>query len=388
MYIRCADCQATTWIQDLQASTAPVGCQSCGRRYDLSRIGELGSTGRDQYRAALVLAERESIDLPSAYSVLLGIMTMPQARAVRQRSPAAVVAAVAAADGGGAATAVARSPLGSGAGGTDIDRPSPARRPREGLFATTGELAYDPGFRDAVREGLLTATQAMERGDREALAERLARLHGLSLKRAYLVADNRLSIGQARRDERSERLRAHGERPARGGRLAAALAVAVFGLAATGLFAWNRWIALTATPVPPAPVAGGTSTKTGDAPTGSSRADAVAANVRDGSDVLTDEQGRVVSVSGPNPSSVLIAYCNRQDAGGKLEPLELTSTVPVYAGARLGLFRDLDHFEGPLAIRIRRDRATGRWVAGDGRSPLAAVPAPTLPEEAQRFPIR
>lgn len=101
----------------------------------------------------MAFAQENSIDLASAYSVLLGLL--PRERALS----------------------------------TVTDEPS--RR--------------DPGFDSAVAEGFLTSRMALERGDRVFYASRVALQHGLSMNLAFLVADNRISIGQARRRAREER---------------------------------------------------------------------------------------------------------------------------------------------------------------------------------------
>src|SRR5206468_6034180 len=58
-------------------------------------------------------------------------------------------------------------------------------------------FSYDAGFAAAVRDGCLTAKQAIERGDRRALATRLSTRHSLSMDLAYMAADNRITVRQA-----------------------------------------------------------------------------------------------------------------------------------------------------------------------------------------------
>lgn len=62
-------------------------------------------------------------------------------------------------------------------------------------------------------------------------------------------------------------------------------------------------------------------------------------------------------------------------------------TAPA-AASRWGMFRSLGALDTPVrAILIRRDARTGRWSAGDGRSPITTVPAPDLPPGTRTVPI-
>ncbi|HKQ61613.1 MAG TPA: hypothetical protein VJS92_09980, partial [Candidatus Polarisedimenticolaceae bacterium] len=87
MYIRCVQCHVPTWIPS-ELGPEPLGavCRACGRRYQLRATPELGSSSRDQYQNAQRFSEANGVDLPSAYSVLLGLMTLEQAR-VRREQP-------------------------------------------------------------------------------------------------------------------------------------------------------------------------------------------------------------------------------------------------------------------------------------------------------------
>ena len=51
------------------------------------------------------------------------------------------------------------------------------------------------------------------------------------------------------------------------------------------------------------------------------------------------------------------------------------------------MFRSLGALDTPMrAILIRKDARTGRWSAGDGRSPITTVPAPELPPGTRTVP--
>jgi hypothetical protein len=76
----------------------------------------------------------------------------------------------------------------------------PARSSREARIDPTEErrLPYDRKFYPAVVDGVLTAQQAIARGNRQAMAERVVREHGLPLELALWVTDNRITIADAR----------------------------------------------------------------------------------------------------------------------------------------------------------------------------------------------
>jgi hypothetical protein len=63
---------------------------------------------------------------------------------------------------------------------------------------------------------------------------------------------------------------------------------------------------------------------------------------------------------------VLYGFCSVR-AGSLCEPVELAWTEPRHPEVRIGVFRA---FYDLRAIRIRRDRVSGQWVAGTGFSPV------------------
>ena len=97
--------------------------------------------------------------------------------------------------------------------------------------------------------------------------------------------------------------------------------------------------------------------------------------------------GNVIHVVGPDPSSVLVAFCESSPSLLGLSPVEITSTVPTFRSARLGLFRDASSLESLFAIRMRLDGRSGRWTTGNGDRPVAVVKAPELPDDALRIPV-
>jgi len=82
--------------------------------------------------------------------------------------------------------------------------------------------------------------------------------------------------------------------------------------------------------------------------------------------VRRDERGQPVEIRASDPRSVLYGFCSVR-AGSLCEPVELAWTEPRHPEIRIGVFRA---FYDLRAIRIRRDRVTGQWVAGNGLSPV------------------
>ena len=84
-------------------------------------------------------------------------------------------------------------------------------------------------------------------------------------------------------------------------------------------------------------------------------------------EIVTDESGQVVQITGPNSLEVLRGYCT---TSRWLEMFELRRWAP---GFHVGVFRDLNELDSLQSIRIRKDADSGRWFAGDGQQPLAST---------------
>ena len=386
MYIRCADCMASSWIPSLSPgeAAARASCQSCGRSYELHPVAELGQTAREHYRTATQFAAENAVDLPGAYSVLLGIMHLDQARLAAELPPDD------------------EQPLAE---------PAPPPRqppPREASAPPRERLPFDAGFTQAVSEGCLTVQQAIERGDRKAWARRISARHGLPMEQALRIADNRENLHSAILAKPPTRpLRS--APPARGlpRRVKAAshsqkVLIVILGLVAVGaigLHSWRLWdtwvmrsLRVTQNPArPPGPPSAAAEPET---PAGAELETEAAPPPGDGPhaaalervEVSRDERGEVVRVAGPDPRTVLSGYCAAGKTSVLLEPLEVLPTVPPMTGSRLGVFRDFGDLSSLFAIRIQKDRKTRRWVAGDGRRPIVHRRAPDLPPEAPRLP--
>ena len=100
--------------------------------------------------------------------------------------------------------------------------------------------------------------------------------------------------------------------------------------------------------------------------------------------VLRDSEGRVTQVNGPNPMTVLEAYCEAASGTYEREPLELAQAAPPSPDQRYGIFRDFSRLESKRAIRIRQDRESQRWIVGDGRTPIRTREAPANPDTIRR----
>ena len=386
MYFRCMDCWATTWAHGVDASGASqtVKCRGCGRGFTVRSSPNLSPDPREQHETALALAEGNGLDLPTAYSVLLGVTTLEVALAMRDRGlPATADEAAEPAKPAAAPSPKAKTPSSA--------QPIPNAAP---------DLEFDPAFRDAVLQGYLSVQQAIERGNRDKYAKRIVERHGLSQELAYLVADNRTSLSMAIRKDREEVDDVL--RPVKravwkkalvailGG--SAAVAVAVYGFhVMSKIDEDGRQIEALTKAV---------SAKT-ELVQAEQQAQAQAKAERPEGSVpprrvrlKNDDQGRVVEIEGPDPNSVLLAYCAHLDPRERYSVLELTDPVPPFPGAKLGVFVDKEDAGRRYGIRIRRSIKGHRWVAGDGATPievkplspggLTGTPAATLPVAATR----
>jgi hypothetical protein len=286
----------------------------------------------------LAHADEHDVDLATAYSVLLGIL-----------SPGA-------------------SPVPTPSEQATIDTPAEA----EFVPSANPAIEYDVGFIPAVAEGHLTVRQAVERGDRVAFASRLTRRHGMSLDIAFLIADNRLSVGEAlrkhaaagRSKNRSAKRETHASRSKIWlGPLGAAL------LAAAALVVW---------------IGSGGGPEAVD-PGGS----VVGRQGPAWKDVefRTDGLGRIVSVSAPDPTAVLRGFCRPEPSQQRCEPVEIRARVSGAPGLRWGVFRTTGKESGLRAIEIRREGAVRNWAAGDGSRPIEEVAAPPSPPGTPTIPV-
>jgi hypothetical protein len=319
MHIRCSSCHGAVWVElpTEKNQAAAACCKTCGQEYEFPSGRGPARVGKTLARDARQLAEERGVDLAGAYSVVLGTMTIEDVERVRA-APAPVAAAPRAA-------------------GTAFE-------------ADQDGLRYDPAFESAVRDGLLTSREAIQRGQRSMYAGMLAKRYRMTLETAYDVADNRISLlGAIRRNPQSETLPLELS-------LKKKNAWPLYGaIAATALVAI---LAVTFRPAAVVATVGRGATHTvGQA------------------EIKTDGEGRILSVSALDPHSVLDAYCVA-DARRRFEPLGLTTPAEAVAGLRLGMMKRLLGSKEFLVIEIREDQKAGRWLAGDGVNPLVAAVAP------------
>ena len=395
MYIRCSDCLNSTWVEILDPEGGlvdTVDCDGCDRRYLLNPIEPLGATVREHYHRSLSYANEHDLDMGCAYSVLLGLMPLTQAEVLRH-----ALTATAAPDPD-----------------ETIDRELGLHEEEEQTTEHRGEAGqvvverterlplipdFDLGFSKAIAAGKLTVQQAIARGDRNAFANRLMRRHGLPQKLAYRVTDNRMRLRDALKlkeeleQERSERQRTSPRketRPSgrRGATFLQKLAILGFAALLVVVVGWQAWY--DETMEPEVGIAEATESRSWEPvetePATPARDDGKPPLAR-ATRVLSDPFGRVLQVVGPDPTTVLTAFCDASSSLLGLSPVEITSTVPAFQNARLGLFRDEADVETLYAIRIRRDSGSGRWIAGHGNTAVPVQAAPELPPDAIRIPI-
>jgi len=406
MRFRCAQCRALTQVQIPARMTAPIvtPCSGCGRKYRFAVDRPRGADDQDGYRRAKEFAETNQIDLASAYSVLEGVMTLDEARGIRKGVPIAASAAPAAQTGAGVPAAAALPapeimPLAADPGGrpAQSSRVAPTVKtipvhptPRsQGL--SEADVSFDPGFAAAVRDGCLTPQQAMERGDHRALALRLSQRHRLSMALALKVAENRLTVHQALQQKaaieakeppRPQTSVSHG---VWNFMIFSVGALILAGLGAHVYHTWGDYLSQR-----------GLSALEPTAAAASPRAHVPAAVDAPPPPIppppmtvpTTDSTGQVVEVVGPDPRSVLISFCITGRQSGRRQAIEIAPTSPPDASARWGVFQSLDNPAMPVrAILIRKDQRTGRWSAGDGRTPIMTEAAPPPAPGVQPVPV-
>jgi hypothetical protein len=402
MRFRCAQCRALTPVQIPARLETPlvVPCSGCGRSYRFAVDRSRGSGDQERYRQARAFSETNTIDLASAYSVLEGIMSLEEARALRPGGAKPAASKAPATDRSALEEALRdaiaeETPASSTLPDADSRQAATVRSAVPGKGRASGlvesDVPFDPGFAEAVREGRLTPQQALERGDRRSLAQRLSQRHRLPMELALRVADNRITVQKALLHKAAIESRV--PPPAQtsvshgvwnfmiftiGALILAGLGVHIYDV-------WGDYLTQQ----------GGTSLIA--TPASASARQPAPAPVQDSMPPepppaltvpRTDATGQLIEVLGPDPRSVLVAFCRSGRQSGQREPMEISPTVPADAAARWGVFRNLGQLDSPVrAILIRKDARTGRWSAGDGRSPITTVPAPELPPGTRTVPI-
>jgi len=353
MYVRCADCLSASWVEVVLTDglAESASCAECGRDYVVTPAPNLGPKKSDHYRATLRLSHEHDIDMPSAYAVLIGFMSLQQAQFLRHASKPQQQA---------------------------VDPPT-----ESSTESGDGHIGddLDPGYREAIAQGTLTVQEAVTRGDRSTYVTNLMSRHEIPEQLASRVADNRISLSEARRQVEQQRRSRRRTRPRSSG--LRALSMLALSFLTLGTVAWSTWTRGNGQPVrtpvvaPTPPAAQSTVTPT--------EAVKRSEDLLAATEVRGDDQGRVLEIVGPDPRTVLLRYCDTSPAS--LEALEITSTVPPFREARLGLFRDYSAAGSVFAIRIRRDGRSGRWITGGSSTPIVPKTPPELPMDALRVSV-
>jgi hypothetical protein len=238
----------------------------------------------------------------------------------------------------------------------------------------SGAARFDRSFEGAVRDGCLSAAEAVRRGNRQAYADHLRLRFRLTHEMALRVADNRVLLTDALRVSGRipdvPRPRSGIGRPVR----LQLMTVTVGLLVLAGLFGVQNWQRQreTGRRLEMLQVAGPFVATPREAPS----AEPVAANPTEARHVAIerDEWGRVTKVSAGHPAGVVAALCD--SAVGSCASTEVRPSDPPFPGLRMGRLTIASAPGETATLPIRRDRRSGRWVAGTGLAPIAAVYGP------------
>jgi len=327
MYFRCSHCHESTWIRSLVPGMVErqVDCQDCGHGHDLSRSGELGDTGKKQYDTAQDFSTRNGVDLPTAYSVLLGLMTLAEARETDNAKK------------------------------EETKKERPRHEPTPSVEIETAPDEPAPLGRKNHRWSVLQRKTKPKK-------EQKVTIH---VERDMAKERRRITPGQ----------------------LVLVLALAGITIGLSGRHAYRTYRGLVeegrdaqqTTAASAAAVENAAQEKLNEARENQSAVpDALRAELQHDSD------GVLTQVSGPNPMSVLLAFCKDAEGTSHREPLELAQAAPPSPDERYGVFRDFARLETNHAIRISQDRETKRWFAGNGRGPVPTRTAPARLETIRR----
>jgi hypothetical protein len=222
-----------------------------------------------------------------------------------------------------------------------------------GGVSAPGSLPYDPGFREAVTAGRMTARQAAERGDRMAWAGKLVKRYEISIEQALLLTDNKATLTEVVGSAAASNSEVAPAQPGRSSRSLVLVVAALVGLALAGVLLWRQLGAQDAGSVAiAAPVA-----------TAPSKPVAPEREIR------RDESGHVTAVTAPTPQAVLEDFCQSMGDAVQREPIRIVPSGSDW----LGFFRQ---GTAEYAILIRRDLMNGLYTTGDGARPL--VPNPVV----------
>lgn len=404
MFFRCAGCLVPSRITEIQLHGCSRGvyCGACGWSWHVQPREELGPEDGDHFRQTRRFAEENDLDLPSAYSVLLGIMSPEQAQALRysrvsalqlqqeeqqqqqqqqqQRQADDLDYELAAAGSSPESTAfqvvefVAARPS---------PEPTALQIVQVAAARPSAEPDFDPAFAGAIRAGHLTVRQAIMRGDREAYAQYLIQRHSLTVQEAYRVTDNRSRLSDVLRPkEQAASSHVRGQAPSSSG-TSPVLSWTVLALTAVGLVAL-----ISARSNDP----GSLQRPKRPARSHAARGPAAAGQqvVRQRPPIVpvvytVDTESQLTQVIGPDPPSVLFSFCAQEQNTSVLLPHALAPVLPPDAALRIGVVRNRESTDQLSSVRIWLNPRNGRWTIGNGTEPILLEPLQRIPENATLF---
>jgi len=389
MYIRCGKCLATSWLDSLTPGESSLtdACKTCSATFNLMGALELGSTEEEQQSKAHQFAEYNDYDLPSAYSILLGLLTPEQARELREQRRADEAELEKKEEQREAAKAARKAEAEIEIEIVDDETEAPIANSAD---KSAGQrLPYDAAFKPAVDEGFLTPMQASERGKRSAWAARIARRHSLSMSVAERVADNRSTLHEAVRKKSkpvgtvSAPARSNKQAPTKRWQNALALVAALAVLVAIGLQARARWIS-TVEEGRAVTKRAREATEVAERKQALAASNAAATNDESNApeaapQVRADKNGRLMKITAANPNAVLEAFCNSSPMAFR-DPVAIVEAEPPVAGTRRGVYREATEY---YSITIKRNENTRGWSTGTGRQWIRPKLHPNVPDAAR-----
>lgn len=318
LLFRCDRCHTAVWLS--QDHSISVDCSHCSQRYEIPH--QLRGQSMEQlHRQARGLARELNIDLPSAVSMMFGVLRLPQVQDFLSGD------------------SVEESP--------------------ESVAPAAPRAEIDPAFEESISAGRLSRLEALHRGDREQYTKQLIERHGISLEEAYAVADNREALLAIVRRRKAQQPRTI-VTPA-GPRLSFKVAVAAVGVC--GLIAWGiaREIQRAADmSIAKEAIRSAEDRRTRE--TFASLAAATRPTAEPAPELSYDPGGQVTRISAPRPEAVLRAHCRTPE----LQPIALATGAIPDKNLWFGVFVDVNDSGRTKAVVIRKERSSGHWVAGDG----------------------
>lgn len=106
--------------------------------------------------------------------------------------------------------------------------------------------------------------------------------------------------------------------------------------------------------------------------------------------IARSEEGAPTLVSGPDPRSVLVAFCDAESYAAAVSPIGLAAANPPGAGMLWGVFQVTDDSGSRRrAVVIRLDPRTLQWSLGDGAGiRFVEDDQTTFPQDQAIAPVR